>query len=544
MCRRAAALATGLLVAVLCVLAPAAVAHADQASTDAVVLGFPAAPAEQDPEAPCLPLDPFCGVGSAFDFIGGEIGEAIGDLWIACMTALWEAGLWILGLAFSVIDAFTTPDLSAEGPMGMVYPITFALGAALAVLMALIQLGAAAFRRDGQSLGRLAIGLGQFGLVWAGYVALAALLVTGVSGLTTGLLQGLLDIDNLAQFDVSLGIEREITDGTIATVLGLSSIFLLFPASAAYLLLMLARAAALMILAATSAIAAGGLLAETSRSWFWKSLRWFIAALLISPLAVLVLGIGVSITEGVVAGRGDDDAAAVGMAVVGCLLILIGAICPLILFKVLAFVDPGTSSGMAMRQSLATSGGVMGMLGRGSSAGAAAGGSGSGSGAATKIAGGRAQGESTAEGSTQGRFSAAIRVLSAGSAKAGQIAAGAAASGSDLLSGAGVGHQAPYYGQPGPSSGATPGGGSTRGGGASTEPDPPPTTPYTPPPPLPLAPAPVPPPAGPPPGGSGAGRPPTRPQPVYRPEQNVPGWTAGAARARPPAEPARTGGRR
>jgi hypothetical protein len=542
-----------LVVGFLCAVAPASAAQADQASTDSVVVAFPATPpTEADPELPCLPTDIVCG---AFDFIGGEIGEAIGDLWITFMTALWEAGLWILGLAFGVIDAFTTPDLSADGPMGEIYPTTFAIGAALAVLMALVQVGVAAFRRDGQSLGKLAIGLAQFGLVWAGYVGLAALLVTGVSGLTTGLLQGLLDIDNLAQFDVSLGLDRQITDGTIATVLGLSSIFLLFPAAAAYLLLMLAREAALMIIAATSAIAAGGLLAETSRAWFWKSLRWFIAALLIAPLAVLILGIGVSITEGVVSGNGDDDAAAVGMAVVGCLLILIGAICPLILFKVLAFVDPGTTSGMAMRQSLSASGGVLGMLGRGSPSGAsgAGGGSGSGSGASTKITGGRAQGESTAEGSTQGRFSGAMSVLAAGSAKAGQIAAGAAASGSDVLAGAGVGHQAPYYGQPGPSSGATPGGRSSSGGGGSAQPEPPPSsdgspppgTPYSPPP-APVPPQPSsPPPSSPPPAGNGGGeRTATRPQRVYRPEQNVPGWTADAVRARPRAEPARTGGPR
>ncbi|MDQ3735444.1 MAG: hypothetical protein M3400_15870 [Actinomycetota bacterium] len=452
MCRQGGLLGAALAVAFLFALAPLTSVHADgQGGPARGLSAFPAAPIEEDPELPCLPTDVFCNVGEGFDWLGGEVGEAIGDLWIACMTALWEAGLWLLALAFSVIDAFTTPDLSADGPMGEVYPFTFAIGAAVAVLMALIQVGAAAFRRDGQSLGRLAIGVVQFGLVWVGYIGLAALLVTGVSGLTNGLLDGLLDIDNFAQFDVSLGIEREITDGTLATVLGLSSLCLLFPASAAYLLLMLVRAAALMILAATSAIVAGGLFAETSRAWFWKSLRWFIAALLMSPLAVLVLGIGVNITEGVVAGRGDDDAAAVGMAVVGCLLILVGAICPLILFRLLAFVDPGTMTGLAMRQSLMASGGVLGLLGGAGSSvrGGSRDGSGAGTGASTRVSGGRAQGESTAEGSTQGRFGGAIRAFATGSAAAGQIAGTAAAVGSDVLIGAGVGHQALFLGPPG-----------------------------------------------------------------------------------------------
>jgi type IV secretion system protein TrbL len=41
-----------------------------------------------------------------------------------------------------------------------------------------------------------------------------------------------------------------------------------------------------------------------------------------------------------------------------------------------------------------------------------------------------------------------LRALAVGSAHAGRLAAGAAAAGADVLSGAGVGHAAPYYGQP------------------------------------------------------------------------------------------------
>lgn len=421
------------------------VVSAGPASAGPTVWAFPA------PEEPtagdaltCLPTNPFCAVGEL-------AGEVVTDVWISAMTSLWEAGLWVLGLAFSVIDALTTPDLSADGPLGQVYPVTFGIGAGVAALMAMVQLGAAAVRRDGQTLGRVLIGLAQFGLVWAGYVGVAALLVTGVGGLTTGLLRGLLEIDTLAAFDSSLSVERDLVDGTVATVLGMSSIFLLFPAAAGYLLLMLVREAALMLLAATSAISAGGLLAETSRAWFWKSLRWFIAALLISPMAVLILGIGVTITEGVVSGDGDTSTeAAIGMAVIGCLLILIGAVCPLILFRLLAFVDPGTSSGTAMRQSLAASGGVLGVLQGGQARAGAVSGGVPASGVAALVSGGRSQGESAADSATGGRFAGAVRALAAGSAQAGQLAAGAASAASDLLSGAGVGHQAPYYGQSAP----------------------------------------------------------------------------------------------
>lgn len=424
-------------------------ATATPALADTVVVAFPAAPAADDGSLPCLPINPFCVIGEA-------AGAVVADVWISAMLSLWEAGLWLLGLAFSVIDSLATPDLSAGGPLAGVYPVTFGIGATVAALMALAQLGAAAARRDGQTLGRLLIGLLQFGLVWVSYVGVAALLVTGVSGLTTALLRSLLDIDTLAAFDPSISVGRDVVDGTVATVLGVSSIFLLVPASVGYLLLMLVREAALIVLAATSAISAGGLLAQTSSAWFWRSLRWFLAALLVSQVAVLVLGVGVTITEGIVTGAEETSTeAAVGMAVVGCLLILLGAICPLALFRLLAFVDPGTSSGAALRSSLAASGGVMGALGNlggggGRAAGAAAVAASGGvaaSGAAAQLAGDRAQGESTADAATSGRFAGALRALTTGTSTAGRLAAGVAASAADVLSGAGIGHTAPYYGQ-------------------------------------------------------------------------------------------------
>lgn len=423
---------------------------AGPASADSTIVAFPAVPAADDGSLPCLPLNPFCVAGEA-------AGAVAADVWVSAMLSLWEAGLWLLGLAFSVIDALATPDLSANGPLAGVYPVTFGIGATVAALMAMVQLGVAAVRRDGQTLGRLMIGLLQFGLVWAGYIGVAALLVTGVSGLTTALLRSLLDIDTMAAFDPSISVGRDLVDGTVATVLGVSSIFLLVPASVGYLLLMLVREAALIVLAATSAISAGGLLAQTTNTWFWRSLRWFLAALLVAPVTVLVLGVGVIITEGIVTGAGETSTeAAIGMAVVGCLLILLGAICPVALFRLLAFVDPGTSSGAGLRSSLAASGGVMGALqkaggGRAAAATAAAGVASGGvaaSGAAVRMAGDRAQGESTADAATQGRFAGALRALTTGTSTAGRLAAGVAASAADVLSGAGVGHAHPYYGPP------------------------------------------------------------------------------------------------
>jgi len=215
---------------------------------------------------------------------------------------------------------------------------------------------------------------------------------------------------------------------------------------------MLVRSAALMILMATSPISAAGLLSEGTRAWFWKSLRWFLAALMIGPLAALVLAIGKLLTDGVLSGAGDSTQSAVGTAVVGTMLIIIGAFCPLILFRLLAFVDPGTSSGASFRASLDAAGGVGGLL-QGGASGAGSGASGA---ATSQASNGTSQGEAAADTATQGRITSALSSLGGasgaaigiGANKIASMGSAAATYGSDILGAAGVGHQQPYFGGP------------------------------------------------------------------------------------------------
>src|SRR3712207_6489009 len=117
--------------------------------------GAPGEPAAGDASLPCQPVNPFCAVGQA-------AGAAVTGVWTSAMFSLWGAGLWLLGLAFSVVDELTTPDLSADGPLAGIYPVTFGIGALVATVTGLTQLGAAALRRDGRTLGRLLVGLVQF----------------------------------------------------------------------------------------------------------------------------------------------------------------------------------------------------------------------------------------------------------------------------------------------------------------------------------------------------------------------------------------------
>jgi type IV secretion system protein TrbL len=386
-------------------------------------------------------------------WLGDAASAAVAGAWKAAMIGLWSAGLWLLTLAFQIIDAFTTPDLSAQGPMGAVLPTTLWIGASVAVVMMFVQLTVALIRRDGQSLGRVLLGVGQFGLVWVGYLGIAGALVAAAAGLSRGILQAMLDVDSLSAFDPSGSWPREVVDTTVATVLGITSLLLLIPASFFYLVIMFVREAALIILAATAPISAGGLISDSTRTWFWKSLRWFIACLLIAPTAALVLGIGVKLSAGVVAGNGDSTAQAAGMAVVGAVMIAIGAVCPLVLFRLLAFVDPGTASGAALRQSWTDAGGLSGVL-------AGGGGQSVGSGAAAHSGGdGRSGGEAAAEAQSSGRLAAMLGGVGAAVGAGTSLAHRAVAIGTDVLGSAGVGH--PAYSLP-----ATDAGSSRRAGGS------------------------------------------------------------------------------
>jgi type IV secretion system protein TrbL len=384
-------------------------------------------------------------------WLGSAASAVVGDVWKAAMTALWSAGLWVLGLAFQIIDAFTTPDLSEGGPLRLVLPYTFGLGVLVATTMGLIQIGIAAWQRTGQPIARVMIGTLQFWLVWLGYCGIAAAMVTAASGLTQGLLQALLHVKAFQGVPATASWPNKINDTTVATVLGLTTIFVIFPAAVGYVLIMLVREAALLILASTSPIAAGGLLSDTGRAWFWKSLRWFLATLLMAPVSALVLGVGIKICEGTISDPHPHQVAAqVGMAVTGSVIILIGAICPLLLFRLLAFVDPGTPSGAAMRASLAASGGIAGLLAGGTGGAAGAGAiQAAGTGAATKSeADGRSAGEAAAEAQTASRFAGhgAGKALGGGMGALGVLASNAAAVGADVLGAAGVGHGQPHSG--------------------------------------------------------------------------------------------------
>jgi hypothetical protein len=203
----------------------------------------------------------------------------------------------------------------------------------------------------------------------------------------------------------------------------------------------------LIVLAAMTPVVAAGLVADAGRPWFWKSLRWFHAAAFTPVLMVLMLGVGVQMTSGVAYGRADTVQHAIGTAVPGVLLIVIACFAPLALFKLLAFVDPTTNSGAALRTGLSATDTMGGFLaGHPGAAGSGA------TEASSASREGRSSGEAAADDATAGRFSQAqtglLRsvgggvgtVAAAGVNLMDRAASTATAVGSDLTDQMGVGH--------------------------------------------------------------------------------------------------------
>ena len=378
-----------------------------------------------------------------FAALASTAGKLVADAWTAAMLGLWNAGLWLLRLALTFLDFLLVPDLSEDGPGAWLYQIMFWIAGALLAIMAFVQLGTAVMRRDGKSLARVAIGFGQFMVVWGGWIAYGVTIVAASGGLTRALMQGLLKVNTWTAWQPWEPFSpADITDATVATVLGLMGL-LLWIAAIGHFLVMLVRAAALMVLLATTPIAAAGLVSDAGRAWFWKTLRWFHAAALAPAVMVLVLGIGIQFTTGVANGLTGVQGA-IGTAVPGVILICVATISPVALFKLLAFVDPGTTSGASLRAGLAGVGGVQGLL-----SGSQAGG-GSNRAAATDDTG-RSAGEDGAADTTNSRFNSAVQGGLSRLGPAGQLAgqglgliagvgAAGAAIGADVTNQLGVGH--------------------------------------------------------------------------------------------------------
>lgn len=377
--------------------------------------------------------------------VASQAAKIANDAWISACLSVWNAGLWLLRFVLQLMDNLLTPDVSSDGPGQTMYGWTYWMAGGLSLILIALQIGAVLLRRDGKALGHLVLGLGKFVIAVSVWVGGVTTLVVAAGAMTHGVMDSMLGVSTWNKWDFAGGMTGQaVADGATATVLMLAGLFM-WLAAVAHFLVIVARDVALVMLVATGPIAAAGLVHQTFANWFWKMLRWVIVAVFSPLLVVLVTGTGVQFATGVAAGQGTGTLAAIGTAFTSVILICIAAVSPLALFKMLAFVDPGTSSGAAMRAGWAASGGLQGMLGGGSASG------GVGGSAAESSEDGTSSGEASAEAATSarvsgavqsgaGRFGPAGQMLSAGIGAMTKVGMAAGSAVVDVTNQEGVGH--------------------------------------------------------------------------------------------------------
>lgn len=286
-----------------------------------------------------------------FDDIGSALGDGfksmVGSAFEAAMTAIWEASLAVLRTAFQLADRFSVFSVSTtEGPLKIVWPMMLWISGLLALGLFSWQLIMTNLR-GGRGFMRLVTGPVQYGIALAVTVGVVAAFLTAVDGLTGGILTYGLQSRNFTDALTHTSFTDAAGDGVTAVVLGICAIVGVIPAAIGFVLEMLFREAAIYVLASTVPLVAAGLLANVTSVWFWKTVRWLLAAIAMKPVLALALVLGVAIV-------GGSQGVAGLLAGVGVLVISLLA--PFLLFRLFAFVDPHSDAGGAFRDFLSGNG--------------------------------------------------------------------------------------------------------------------------------------------------------------------------------------------
>lgn len=286
------------------------------------------------PPAPSDPLG---------DLIGDGITGALTSGIDSVMEALWAGCLWLLREAFSLIDLLSTFTVDPHsGSVGPVWSVLVWISGAVALGLFFWQLSLAMIH-GGRGLGRAATGPVSYGIALAVTAGVVALSLEAADGLTTLLLSNGLRAENFSAAFTSTTLGQGVTNGIKAVALGLIGFFGLLPAALGYTLEIIWRQAAILVLVATVPITAAGMIAQSTATWFWKACRWIVAAIAVKPALALIMVIGFSVLA--------QTAGPAGLlASVGVLWVSL--VTPLALYRLLAFVDPGTDAGGAFRERL------------------------------------------------------------------------------------------------------------------------------------------------------------------------------------------------
>lgn len=286
------------------------------------------------------------------------------------MKGIWVASLALLRAAMVLVDRVSGFSLTFDGgkPVDATIAAPWELLRNLSLIIALglffWQLGASMLR-GGRGFFHTATGPIAYGVALAMTGGVVAALLGAADGISTEILShgfagatqfaGVLDNPKFNGIFTPTDAGQGVLNGVGTVALGLIAVFGVVPAALGYLLEMVFREGAILVLVATVPITAAGLVAQTTASWFWRSLRWIIAAIVMKPALALVLVIGAATLA---------NPQGLGGLLAGVGILLMALLCPFALFRLLAFVDPGTGAGASSR---AWASSMLGSMGPGGS---------------------------------------------------------------------------------------------------------------------------------------------------------------------------------
>jgi hypothetical protein len=291
------------------------------------------------------------GLGTYLSDPVGSMGASSFD---AAMQKVWDAGALLLRGAFTLTDHVARFDPAtmvggsgaddAGSGFASLWPSMTWLAALIALGLFFQQLISVALR-GGRGMFRAFTGPAQFGIAMALTAGAVVTMLTAADGLTTMFLSRL---DDAGTFTALLDDGRFSPEPDLGAVeeearsmlLGLAAFFGTIPAGVGLALLTVFRQAAVLVLVATIPITAAALVSDSTSGVFWRSARWILAAVLMKPVLALVLLAGVTVTTG---------ADGVAGLLAGTTVLLVSLLSPVMLFRLLAFVDPATGAGEAAR---------------------------------------------------------------------------------------------------------------------------------------------------------------------------------------------------
>lgn len=292
--------------------------------------------------------------------MNGILGDLAGSVFDPIGKSLWQGTLILLRAALSLVGKLgrVDPTPGAGVISTGLWSSMLGLAAIVAVLLFFVQLTMAILAPRRNMLATIT-GPVQYAIATAISAAVVLALLAAADGLTEGILATTGIGGDLPGQLAGLGIADDV-DGVKGMVLGVMGVVGILPLSIGYGITLLFRSAAIVVVFATVPVLSAMLVSLATKHAFHRGARWMLALIFLKPTFALCFAIGAGVVK--TAGQGPEPgtpggaaAAAAGGPQTGVVTLLLGLgimfialFAPFALFRLFAFVEPGTQPHQTM----------------------------------------------------------------------------------------------------------------------------------------------------------------------------------------------------